>query len=989
MPKEQSKPKRVPFGGLKEASIKSAFQLPTFITLPGFSVKDSKPTSPTGFDPGARVKRVQPSRRNSVACALFGTRRRPTDSPISRAIRQERESLKRNSLPCISTLSVLRQHHSGSLDFPDTEENDTVSSSNINFNLDYNDVGSSSNRPSSTTALSRKIGRARTKIESVTRIMSKKSIDDKQEGSLPASLARRVNINLPWMISSHGCGELNKHELQLLQYSAEGNLEGLKEMFEQQTYYLFHLDVNCVDSLDRTALSLATLNHHLEIIQFLLSDEIHGLKLGDALFYAIQCEFVEAIELLLEKDPQTSLQVAPGTTSPFEPGLTPFMLAAHRNNYRILSMLYNYSHRLTFSDNELLLDEGFDPFSWDAVMERLLHYRARASPAFMLLMFNEKGMSWDPLNAAMDLFGELHVLATREREVDESYLHMAEQCEMFATDLLQEVRSANELADLMCYDLEDDEGSLAVVNADDANSLEPLQRQKTKHYLKPIEKAVKYEMKDFVTSDNAQLALIYIQKGSLFRGLKGYKATLLQAFLGCIFPFLSIAFLLAPKSAFGRLMLNPTVKFWCWLLSEIVFVLLLLSNTILMQYDVFNGLDEISPFLIAAYFWIVGKFIQEVKEIKNQGLREYMSDIWNWNDMATILLYTAFMILRIIHFARKDDDYVRRGSGYWHAEMWDPLPLSDICIAVSYILIHMRIMELLRAERTFGPLQVSLDLMLHDALRFSIIFCIVFLAFGSGITELYIPYGKDKNCSCNATNLCDTDIPMVNSLPEAYWSWDPIINGTNSTKPPCVSCKKSDERAYELTSFFSSLVGLFWTLFGYGTPQLWYKIENCPQPHQVTETIGGIIIGLYHFGAIIVIVNMLIAMMSNSFQKTHDDSEREWKFHRTQLWLKFIRNEINRPPPMNIIPQWKVIKAFFQSIGHFFRRLGTVCMKKRSNESMQNHNGSHLPMQNRRHQLHDDINGSLFDGETRYAKVVRLVVLRYVKLKVLRSEMVI
>ena len=35
-------------------------------------------------------------------------------------------------------------------------------------------------------------------------------------------------------------------------------------------------------------------------------------------------------------------------------------------------------------------------------------------------------------------------------------------------------------------------------------------------------------MKDFVTSDNAQLALIYIQKGSLFRGLKGYKATLLQ-----------------------------------------------------------------------------------------------------------------------------------------------------------------------------------------------------------------------------------------------------------------------------------------------------------------------------------------------------------------------------------------------------------------------------------------------------------------------------
>ena len=65
-----------------------------------------------------------------------------------------------------------------------------------------------------------------------------------------------------------------------------------------------------------------------------------GLSLGDSLFYAIQTEAYEVIELLLEKDPQTSLRVQPGTTSPFEPGLTPFKLASHKNNYRILSILY-------------------------------------------------------------------------------------------------------------------------------------------------------------------------------------------------------------------------------------------------------------------------------------------------------------------------------------------------------------------------------------------------------------------------------------------------------------------------------------------------------------------------------------------------------------------------------------------------------------------------------------------------------------------------
>ena len=35
-------------------------------------------------------------------------------------------------------------------------------------------------------------------------------------------------------------------------------------------------------------------------------------------------------------------------------------------------------------------------------------------------------------------------------------------------------------------------------------------------------------MKEFVTSDNSQLALIYIQKGDMFRQLKGFKALALQ-----------------------------------------------------------------------------------------------------------------------------------------------------------------------------------------------------------------------------------------------------------------------------------------------------------------------------------------------------------------------------------------------------------------------------------------------------------------------------
>lgn len=55
---------------------------------------------------------------------------------------------------------------------------------------------------------------------------------------------------------------------------------------------------------------------------------------------------------------------------------------------------------------------------------------------------------------------------------------------------------------------------------------------------------------------------------------------------------------------------------------------------------------DFSPILIVAYFWMPGKFLNLMFLAYHQGKR-VMYSIWNWNDMATILLYTVFMTLRI------------------------------------------------------------------------------------------------------------------------------------------------------------------------------------------------------------------------------------------------------------------------------------------------------------------------------------------------------
>lgn len=67
----------------------------------------------------------------------------------------------------------------------------------------------------------------------------------------------------------------------------------------QRAHQRHHIDVNCVDSLGRGALTIAIDGENLEMVELLV---IMGVETKDALLQAINAEFVEAVELLLEHE---------------------------------------------------------------------------------------------------------------------------------------------------------------------------------------------------------------------------------------------------------------------------------------------------------------------------------------------------------------------------------------------------------------------------------------------------------------------------------------------------------------------------------------------------------------------------------------------------------------------------------------------------------------------------------------------------------------
>lgn len=60
-----------------------------------------------------------------------------------------------------------------------------------------------------------------------------------------------------------------------------------------------NVDINCMDSFGRGALTIAIDQENLEMIELLV---VMGVDTKDSLLHAIDVEFVEAVELLLEHE---------------------------------------------------------------------------------------------------------------------------------------------------------------------------------------------------------------------------------------------------------------------------------------------------------------------------------------------------------------------------------------------------------------------------------------------------------------------------------------------------------------------------------------------------------------------------------------------------------------------------------------------------------------------------------------------------------------
>ena len=248
------------------------------------------------------------------------------------------------------------------------------------------------------------------------------------------------------------------------------------------------------------------------------------------------------------------------------------------------------------------------------------------------------------------------------------------------------------------------------------------------------------------------------------------------------------------------------------------------------------------------------------------------------NSVKIISQLLKICFFRAVDFALHKDDAIRRYREDWPVN--EPRLWAVGILAYFYVLVFLRVLGYTKTNRTLGPLRITLSKMLGDVFQFFAFFCLIMFAFAIGLSELFWYYSsaRNKNAMCSQSN--------------------------NQTSHGC--------KNIPFSNLWPSLMSLFWGIFGYLDPNDVDIIDT----HNNLEVLGLILLAGFYVAVALILINMLIAMMSKSYEVTSEHNEEVWRFYRAVIWVRYIRGDFTSPPPMNLIPNIHFICKKLKVVWH-------------------------------------------------------------------------
>ncbi|XP_070565524.1 short transient receptor potential channel 5-like isoform X2 [Ptychodera flava] len=222
-----------------------------------------------------------------------------------------------------------------------------------------------------------------------------------------------------------------------------------------------------------------------------------------------------------------------------------------------------------------------------------------------------------------------------------------------------------------------------------------------------------------------------------------------------------------------------------------------------------------------------------------------------------------------------DDFKFAKPRGQW--DQYDPTLLADLIMAVANVISVIRFLRVMVINEYVGPLMISVGKMLTDIMKFMFIFGLVWVAFALGLTQVYWGYGPESMLECMEED----------SYAECY-----------------------GRRFFADIS--ASLTTLFWSLYGL----IDLEALQVEADHLSTEFVGGLLFACYQIAAVLILLNLLIALMGTTYDSIVENADTEWKFYRSDMWMDYFCRGVTQAPPFNVLPSSKVFINVLRRVYH-------------------------------------------------------------------------
>ncbi|KAG1682263.1 Transient-receptor-potential-like protein [Nymphon striatum] len=674
-------------------------------------------------------------------------------------------------------------------------------------------------------------------------------------------------------------GELTWQEKKYLLHVERGDIASITKLLH--TYQKSeNLNIDCIDPLGRSALVIAIENENYQLTELLLK---FGVKPQNALLHAIKEQYVEASWEKISDDIST-----------FTKDVTPLILAAQTDNYEILKILLDRGATLPAPhDVRCGCDECITARKKDCLRHsrsRINAYTALSSPSLISLS------SKDPIMTAFDLTDELIRLANIENEFKKEYRQLAKKSQDFVTSLLDHTRTSEELEIILNYDL---------------NEIPPPPNSGGRMKLQRLKEALHYRQKQVfllvLETQNVEDAVIEII-GSHSMVTKLHLSQRQQR--GALPSSVETAIIIY---IFGRIRLvrdKETMGEW--------------NSELLQGHVECRGIHHKCPLRSLDGSQDCIAFSGSYNDVMDAA-RDVMDAVRDVIPVACEALLSKMLLLLWLRSipcfnatattreALVQSEISAGLDPHLPRENWDdfdPLLISEGIFGAANIFSFLKLVHIFSVNPHLGPLQVSLGRMVFDIMKFFFIYTLVVFSFGCGMNQLLWYYA-------------DMDYRACQALPLAERS--PHEDG------PCKVWRR-------FSNLFETSQTLFWASFGL------IDLDNFELTgiKGYTRFWGLLMFGCYSVINIVVLLNLLIAMMSTSYNIISMRSDMEWKFARSRLWMSYFEDSNVLPPPFNIIPSLRDVLGLISFCCGKRKCRGTIQRKYIKERDIKYQVGNHI-----------------------------------------------